>query len=96
MAEPRFLTPAEEEMIEAANFYEREANGLGRQFLADVTRTAQRASERPEAGQVLKSGLRRMLLHKFPFFVVYGQEPGRIVVVAVAHQSRKPGYWHER
>ena len=33
---------------------------------------------------------------KFPFQIVYRHVPNRILVVAVAHAKRRPGYWHDR
>jgi plasmid stabilization system protein ParE len=39
---------------------------------------------------------RRILLHRFPFFIVYRFRQARIEIVAVAHARRRPGYWRER
>ena len=92
----RFLTPAEEEMAEAALFYEAASSQLGNDFLDDVQRAVDRLREFPQAGEAISSGFRRTLLHRFPFSVVYAIEDNVIVVVAVAHQGRRPGYWQSR
>ena len=91
-----FLSEAEEEMVEAAAFYEEQAEGLGDRFLDDVEHSAQLLSEQPLIGQQLDEYLRRLLLHRFPFSLIYSMEPSGILIVAVAHQSRQPGYWRER
>jgi toxin ParE1/3/4 len=40
---------------------------------------------------------RKFLLRQFPFIVIYRERtPGEIQVIAIAHTSRKPGYWNQR
>ncbi|MSU56800.1 MAG: hypothetical protein EXS35_01210 [Pedosphaera sp.] len=39
---------------------------------------------------------RRALLWRSPYAIVYREDPARILIVAVAHGARRPGYWHER
>jgi toxin ParE1/3/4 len=48
------------------------------------------------AGSLAEHNTRRVLLKKFPFSVIYRPEPDGIVIFAVAHQSRRPGYWRGR
>ena len=92
----RFLPPAEEEMTEAALFYEAESSGLGVEFLDDVQRVVDALRQYPESGQSVGRGLRRALLQRFPFSVIYSEQRDAILVVAIAHQKRRPGYWRER
>lgn len=92
----RFLTPAEEEMTEAALFYEAASNQLGTDFLDDVERAIDRLCAYAQAGEVITSDLRRTLLHRFPFTLIYAIEENVIVIIAVAHESRRPGYWKSR
>jgi hypothetical protein len=33
---------------------------------------------------------------RFPYQIVYRRRPDEIVIVAVAHVKRKPGYWKDR
>ena len=49
-----FLPPAEEEMLDAARFYESRVHGLGREFLAEVQHAAQRITEHPEAATPIR------------------------------------------
>ncbi|HKG61856.1 MAG TPA: type II toxin-antitoxin system RelE/ParE family toxin [Pyrinomonadaceae bacterium] len=92
----RFLSPAEEEMTEAALFYESSSGGLGDDFLDDVQRAIDRLSDYPHSGEQIDSSFRRTLLHRFPFCLIYAVEGKGIVIVAVAHHGRAPGYWRSR
>jgi plasmid stabilization system protein ParE len=92
----RFLLLAEEEMIEAALFYQQRATGLGVDFLDDVQRTINAVRSHPGLGVRIGEQLRRALLQKFPYSLIYAKEPEEIVIVAVAHQRRRPGYWKAR
>ena len=92
----RFLSPAEEEMTQAALYYEAASSRLGRDFLDDVQKAIDRLRNFPQVGELVDSDLRRTLLHRFPFSIIYSQEENEIVVVAIAHHGRKPRYWHSR
>jgi hypothetical protein len=92
----RFLTPAEEEMIDAAMFYNAASSGLGGSFLDDVQQVVNRLRVYPHAGVAIDEHLRRALLMRFPFGLIYALEINEIVIVAVAHHRRKPGYWRSR
>lgn len=92
----RFLSPAEEEMTEAAVFYESSSGGLGTDFLDDVQIAIDRLSEYPRLGEPIDFNFRRTLLHRFPFSLIYAVERTGIVIVAVAHHGREPDYWRSR
>jgi len=92
----RFLTPADEEMTEASAFYEAASAGLGAGFLDEVQRVISILRDHPELGQPVGRGLRRALLHRFPFSLIYSVEVDMILIVAVAHQRRRPDYWRSR
>jgi plasmid stabilization system protein ParE len=92
----RFLTPADEELSEAAKFYEAHSIGLGSDYLNEVQAAIDLVCEFPELGQAVDQGLRRVVLHRFPFSLIYSVETDTIVIVAVAHQRRRPDYWKSR
>jgi plasmid stabilization system protein ParE len=83
-------------MTEAALFYEMAHANLGDDFLDDIRFAIDTVRERPKLGVEVGYGFRRALVRRFPFSVIYFSEPGQIVVVAVAHQSRSPDYWKGR
>ena len=92
----RFLSPAEVEMTEASLFYDDASSGLGSDFLDDVQQAIDRLCSYPQASEAVASGLRRMLLHRFPFSIIYSVEEAGILVIAIAHHGRRPGYWESR
>jgi len=83
-------------MIEAALFYEAASPGLGDDFLNDIQHAIDAAREHPDLGAGVEYGFRRMLIRRFPFTIIYAVESEQIVVVAVAHQRRRPEYWKGR
>ena len=91
-----FLPPAEEEMVAAAQFYESHSHGLGAEFLDEVQRSVQVLSSNPRTAPVIKAGIRRRLLKRFPFGILYAVESDTVVVLAVMHLRRRPGYWESR
>jgi plasmid stabilization system protein ParE len=91
-----FLPAAEEEFLHAVAWYEAKRPGLGAEFLAEVERAARRIVSFPQHGSPYLAGTRRIVLRRFPYSVVYSPDPEDLLVVAVAHQRRKPGYWKGR
>lgn len=70
--------------------------GLGEQFVSAVEAAIQRALEAPETGSPHLYGTRRMLVDRFHYDVIYITREPLVVIVAVAHQRRRPGYWRKR
>ncbi|MGO9122251.1 MAG: type II toxin-antitoxin system RelE/ParE family toxin [Desulfomonilaceae bacterium] len=87
---------AEAELAEATRFYEDRLPGLGEVFLAEVARCFEHAYDTPDLGAPCYGSFRRLLVRRFPYTVVYEILPQAILIVAVAHQKRKPGYWRRR
>ena len=83
-------------MTEAALFYEASSPGIGADFLDDVQRTIERLIAYPESGEAIDLDLRRTLLHRFPFSLIYTIEESGILIVAVSHHGRAPEYWQLR
>jgi plasmid stabilization system protein ParE len=98
MTKLRSLSPAEEEIAEAASFYENVSDGLGSEFLNDVQRVGEVLRRYPAIGTPSRRGLRFVRLSRFPFNIFYhfAEDTDEVVVVAVAHEKRKPDYWRER
>ena len=91
-----FHPEAEAELEDASLFYEARIPGLGKSFAAEVQRTIYLIREFPDAGSPTGPARRRVLVARFPYSVVYRREPDSVVVVAIAHQRRRPGYWRQR
>jgi hypothetical protein len=91
-----FFPEAEQEMIEAALYYQSLSSGLGNEFLAAVERAVHSIATSPQTWPILEGDLRRRLIKRFPFGILYRIEPDEILIVAVAHLRKKPGYWKKR
>ena len=97
----RILEEASQEAIEAAAWYEYEQPGLGAKFFAAVEEAIDVIEENfiplsPLPEEAGDTGAKRLILDRFPYDVVAIELPEEAVVIAVAHHSRKPGYWRER
>ena len=88
---------AREEFREAAEFYrERGGNALALALLEDFEHAAALLLEHPRLGAIWRPGRRRWLLTRFPYALIYTVSGDQIRILAVAHHSRRPGYWRGR
>lgn len=92
----RFHIEALKELTAQAVYYEGKSSGLGERFTNEVEAATRIASEFPAMGAPFKYGTRRVFPKKFPFSVVYRIGASEIIVLAVAPDARKPGYWRDR
>jgi plasmid stabilization system protein ParE len=91
-----FLAPAQSELDDAVTWYNRQASGLGREFLDELDRAVRRAVAFPMSYPEIEPGIRRSRLARFPYGLIYGLDGETLVVVAVAHLHRRPRYWIDR
>jgi plasmid stabilization system protein ParE len=91
-----FHREALEEITSSADYYEGSEAGLRVEFTEELERAAERIRESPDAWPVLTSGIRRYLLHRFPFSIIYTVSEDYVLILAVMHFRRKPGYWKHR
>lgn len=81
------------ELNEAAHYYNAESPGLGSAFLDEVERCMHAIVQFPASGPVILGAVRRRLVLRFPYAVLYSIKPDRIRVLAVMNQKRRPMYW---
>lgn len=91
-----FHPQARDEFLRAIDYYEDCAAGLGIDFATEVHDTIQRIVDFPDAWPELKEGIRRCMAGRFPFGVIYTAEDDDILVLAVMHLHKRPGYWAGR
>ena len=91
-----FHAEALAELEHAKVWYERQQSGLGDSFFQEITAAISRISDTPKVWPQYAAGTRRVFLHRFPYAVIYHQRPQDILVVAVMHLKRQPGYWKAR
>lgn len=88
-----FTRIARQELEDAVRYYELEYSGLGRRFKEEVRKASLRMAEYPNSWSIERGEVRKCLLHKFPYKLMYSVEEDHILVIAVAHQHRRPDYW---
>lgn len=84
---------AKRHIEEAYRWYERQAPGLGTDFLQAVETTLAQIESMPLLYATVYRDVRRALLPRFPYGVFYFVRTERAVVVAVLHTSRDPALW---
>lgn len=92
----RFLTLAQHEVDDAVFWYNNQAEDKGDEFLDELDRAVRLAKSFPLGFTEIEPDVRRCLLARFPYALIYGIEAETIVVIAVAHLHRQPGYWADR
>lgn len=98
---PVTLDPqADEELLLAAAWYEEQREGLAQAFLRQTQRTMNRISENPhwfpKADTPSATVVRRAPVFRFPYSVLYCERSDDILILAISHAKRRPGYWFNR
>jgi len=91
-----FHPEAELEFLLAIDFYEDKEAGLGRDFALEIYSTVERILTYPDAWPIVEEDIRRSLVKRFPFGVLYSKLEEEIVIIAVMHLNREPEYWKTR
>lgn len=91
-----FLENAEQELVEAALWYESKEVGLGIRFRDEIAHVIERIVEDPLLWREQSGGYRRVNCPVFPYYISFFIRGSRIIIAAVAHGHRKPGYWKSR
>ena len=92
----RFLREADSEFQEQIRYFDGQAAGLGDRFIADVDATVQEIRTYPDSGSPLSPILRKRILRVFKHSIYYVNQDDAVVIVAVAPQRRRPGYFRKR
>jgi plasmid stabilization system protein ParE len=93
-----FHPEAENEFTKAIDYFENQQRELGFEFSVEVYKTVQRIKANPRSWTKVSGTIRRILVQRFPFGILYhyDSESKHIFIVAVMHLRRNPGYWRER
>jgi toxin ParE1/3/4 len=91
-----FHAMAEQELNDAASYYNALRPGLGQAFLDEVERAVTQILAYPEAAPLVNRIVRKKLVRRFPYSVMYSIRPEDIRILAIAHQKRRPFYWRGR
>ena len=91
-----FHPEARLEYREAAAFYESRRPGLGAAFSLEVESTIGRILESPARWRQVEQDVHSCRTRTFPYAILYSLVDDSVLIVAVMHLRRKPGYWRER
>jgi len=92
----RFHPEASEEFEAAEDWYDSRSVDASTEFVSDVETAIESITDAPLRWPKYLYGTRRFVLQRFPFSIVYLDEGDYLVVVAIPHGKRKPGYWKSR
>jgi toxin ParE1/3/4 len=92
----RFHSAAREELRREALYYEMRVQDLGSELTDEVEGILQNVLTYPELGSPHLLGTRRVVLDRFPFSLIYRIGRADILVIALAHERKRPGYWRSR
>ena len=91
-----FHPDAETELQESINYYEEIRAGLGYDFAIEIYSAIQRAESMPKSWTLIDENIRRSLVVRFPYGVLYSEANSGIYILAVMNLHRQPDYWKYR
>ena len=91
-----FHQEAAAEYDAAFDWYLRRSPDAALRFDSEVDRALAQIVAAPQRWAAGSHSTRRFLLRQFPFILIYREQASAIQIMAVAHTSRRPGYWRQR
>jgi len=91
-----FLKNASLEFRDAVKYYNTERQGLGFEFANEVKASLTRIKQYPEIWIEIDTGIRKCIVKRFPYAILYTVDDDLVIIVAVMHMKRMPSYWKER
>ena len=92
----RFHREADQELTDARNWYNERSEVAAQAFALEIDHAIERILEAPRRYPLGRRGEHRFVLDRFPYTSLYRVREDHVFVVAVAHDSRRPGYWRHR
>lgn len=90
------LELAQLEIEDSKDYYNLQQSKLGDSFKKDIQSSIDKIFDLPNLYPEVAPDIRRCLLHRFPFSVIYSITNETVIILAIAHQARKPFYWIDR
>jgi plasmid stabilization system protein ParE len=84
------------EYHDATHYFLERQPGLELRFIEEIEHAIHQILESPRQWRVFEDDVRRYLTHVFPYAILYTIESNYVLIIAVMHCSRKPGYWRHR
>jgi hypothetical protein len=87
---------ARKELFDSSERYSTLVPGLGEEFLNEVGQAANVIAAAPERFPIYQDDVRRYVMRRFPYVILYRRFETKIRILALSHTSRLPGYWQHR
>jgi hypothetical protein len=91
-----FHPEAKKEFFASIAYYEDNVDGLGEDFHDEIFAAAQNAFQHPDLWPDIGEGIRRCLIHRFPYAVLYEITTSGLFIYAIMNLNRHPDYWKYR
>lgn len=91
-----FLELAEQEFYDSQDCYDDQQTNLGERFKKEIYSALNRIQKFPSMYVKIRKDVRRCVVNKFPFNLLYSVEEDHILIIAIAHHHRRPDYWVDR
>jgi hypothetical protein len=91
-----FHPEAEAEFVQAIEYYEECEASLGYDFAVEVYSAIERTMAYPKAWPIIEEDIRRSLIRRFPYGILYAEAAEELFIVAVMHLHQDPDYWKHR
>lgn len=92
----RLHPEADRELTEAREWYEARSEVAAQAFVLEIDSAIERILQSPLTYPMGRRGERRFVVDRFPYTILYRVGENHVFITAVAHQSRRPGYWRHR
>jgi plasmid stabilization system protein ParE len=92
----RIHSQAQRDIREAFDWYNRRSQDAAEGFLGEIGGCLSRIITGPRTFPLFTKNTRKLVMGKFPYSIIFREKDGAILIVAVAHAKRRPGYWQKR
>ncbi len=92
----RFLPEAQAEFEAAIDWYKDRGADLARDFVSRIQAVVKRIASTPKMHAAVYGEVRKAVVSRFPYIVLYREDAGELIVVSVFHTSRDPAEWQSR
>jgi plasmid stabilization system protein ParE len=92
----RLHPQAEQEYLTALAWYRERSLIAAIKFESAFDQAVGKIMEAPQRWPIYVADFRKYTLRQFPFGIVYQEFSSEVVIFAVAHSRRRPGYWRDR
>lgn len=96
MMEYIYHAEAFDEYREAVSHYKNISLNVANQFVINVEHGVALIREQPHAWSIVSKNIRRSIVKGYPYSIFFSEFNGKIYILAMAHQKRKPNYWKKR